>query len=198
VQATVLAPRQERSDQPTPRKAVAIGRLPTFCNSMAKTCDPAHGGSAVKPWSGSTEAGDGILLSDHMDSDDPAMFRHACAMGLEGDRLEAARPALPVGPMPGLDQGQKPERAPRHVSWNDGSRQPTMSARTTPTPADLMRRSEHPKCAKRPCRCRSAKRPHYASSSSSALASFKSSVSKPSVNQPYTGARRSWACCRLP
>jgi hypothetical protein len=36
------------------------------------------------------------------------------------------------------------------------------------------------------------------SSSSNALACFKSSVSKPSVNQPYTGARRSCACCRLP
>jgi hypothetical protein len=38
---------------------------------------------------------------------------------------------------------------------------------------------------------------HRASSLSRVLASFRSSVSKPSVNQPYTGARRSWACCRL-
>src|SRR5271155_4825793 len=36
--------------------------------------------------------------------------------------------------------------------------------------------------------------PHDASSSSNALASFKSSVSKPSVNQPYagTGGCRPW------
>jgi hypothetical protein len=36
------------------------------------------------------------------------------------------------------------------------------------------------------------------SSSSKVLACFKSSVSKPSVNQPYTGASSSRACCGLP
>jgi hypothetical protein len=36
------------------------------------------------------------------------------------------------------------------------------------------------------------------SSSSKTLASFKSRVSKPSVNQPYSGARRSRASSRLP
>jgi hypothetical protein len=40
--------------------------------------------------------------------------------------------------------------------------------------------------------------PHDANSPSNALASFKSSVSKPSVNQPYTGARSSRASSRLP
>src|SRR5215510_1463731 len=38
----------------------------------------------------------------------------------------------------------------------------------------------------------------YANSSNNALASFKSAVSKPSVNQLYTGASRSWASWRLP
>jgi bifunctional non-homologous end joining protein LigD len=31
-----------------------------------------------------SEAGHGIRLSQHLDSDGPAMFRAACAMGLEG------------------------------------------------------------------------------------------------------------------
>jgi hypothetical protein len=39
---------------------------------------------------------------------------------------------------------------------------------------------------------------YAANSSNSALASFRSRVSKPSVNQPYTGASRSRACCDLP
>jgi bifunctional non-homologous end joining protein LigD len=30
------------------------------------------------------KACDGIRLSEHLDGDGPAMFRHACAMGLEG------------------------------------------------------------------------------------------------------------------
>jgi hypothetical protein len=34
--------------------------------------------------------------------------------------------------------------------------------------------------------------------SSNALASFRSRVSSPSVNQPWMGASRSRACCRLP
>jgi hypothetical protein len=38
----------------------------------------------------------------------------------------------------------------------------------------------------------------YTNASSNALASFKSAVSKPSVNQWYTGARRSWASWRFP
>src|SRR5262249_6818434 len=38
----------------------------------------------------------------------------------------------------------------------------------------------------------------HANSSSNALASCKSAVSKPSVNQLYTGASRSWASWRLP
>ena len=40
--------------------------------------------------------------------------------------------------------------------------------------------------------------PHDASASSSSLASFRSSVSKPSVNHPETGARRASASSRLP
>jgi len=31
-----------------------------------------------------SEVGHGIRLSEHLDGDGPAMFRHACAMGLEG------------------------------------------------------------------------------------------------------------------
>src|SRR5215468_6275694 len=38
----------------------------------------------------------------------------------------------------------------------------------------------------------------HANSSNNALASLRSAVSKPSVNQPYTGASRSWASWRLP
>src|SRR5215831_8750363 len=38
----------------------------------------------------------------------------------------------------------------------------------------------------------------HANSSNNAFASFKSAVSNPSVNQWYTGARRSWASWRLP
>jgi bifunctional non-homologous end joining protein LigD len=30
------------------------------------------------------KASNGIRLSEHLDVDGPAMFRHACAMGLEG------------------------------------------------------------------------------------------------------------------
>ena len=40
--------------------------------------------------------------------------------------------------------------------------------------------------------------PAHVSSSSSAFASFRLAVSKPSVNHAYTGARRSWASARLP
>src|SRR5262249_55551235 len=39
---------------------------------------------------------------------------------------------------------------------------------------------------------------HSSNASKSAFASFKSAVSKPSVNQLYTGASRSWASWRLP
>src|SRR5262249_51905561 len=39
---------------------------------------------------------------------------------------------------------------------------------------------------------------HTASCSSSAFASFRSRVSNPSVNHPYTGASNSRACCGLP
>jgi hypothetical protein len=45
---------------------------------------------------------------------------------------------------------------------------------------------------------RDDKHPHRASSSSRAFACFKSTVSKPSVNQLYTGARSSWALSRFP
>src|SRR2546422_6945109 len=38
----------------------------------------------------------------------------------------------------------------------------------------------------------------HANASNNALASLRSAVSKPSVNQWYTGARRSWASWRLP
>src|SRR5215475_4677389 len=38
----------------------------------------------------------------------------------------------------------------------------------------------------------------HANSSNNALASFKSAVSNPSVNQSYTGASRSYASWRLP
>ena len=40
--------------------------------------------------------------------------------------------------------------------------------------------------------------PHAANSSNNAFASFRSRVSKPSANQPYTGANSSRACCPLP
>src|SRR6516164_5651690 len=46
--------------------------------------------------------------------------------------------------------------------------------------------------------CLGSEHPQFASASSSTFASFRSRVSKPSVNQPYTGASSSRACCDLP
>src|SRR6266436_2572489 len=56
-------------------------------------------------------ASHGIRLCKHTDGDGPEIFRHACAMGLEGHRLKAARCALPLRALLVLDQGQEPERA---------------------------------------------------------------------------------------
>ena len=54
----------------------------------------------------------GIRLSEHLDGEDgPAMFHHACAIGLEGIVSQTARCALPLRALPALDQGQEPERA---------------------------------------------------------------------------------------
>jgi bifunctional non-homologous end joining protein LigD len=54
-------------------------------------------------------ARDGIRLSEHLVmTDGNTIFRHACAMGLEGI---VAKQALSLGPLAGLDQGQEPGRA---------------------------------------------------------------------------------------
>jgi bifunctional non-homologous end joining protein LigD len=56
-------------------------------------------------------AGHGVQLSDHIEGNDgEAMFRHACAMGLEG--IVAKRRDRPYrsGAFAGLDQGEEPGR----------------------------------------------------------------------------------------
>jgi hypothetical protein len=50
----------------------------------------------------------GIVFNEHTDEDGPTVFRHACRFGFEGNRVKAVDCALPVGPVPGLDQGQEP------------------------------------------------------------------------------------------
>ena len=57
-------------------------------------------------------AGPVLIFSEHMDAaDGERMFRHACALGLEGivsKRLEA----LQLGTLPPLAEGQKSELRP--------------------------------------------------------------------------------------
>jgi bifunctional non-homologous end joining protein LigD len=53
------------------------------------------------------KAADGIRLSEHIDNaDGEAVFRHACAMGLEGI-VAKRRSAASIGSLTGLDQGQE-------------------------------------------------------------------------------------------
>ena len=54
-----------------------------------------------------------LIFSEHMDAaDGERMFRHACALGLEGHRVEAPRQALQLGTLPPLEEGQKSELRP--------------------------------------------------------------------------------------
>jgi bifunctional non-homologous end joining protein LigD len=50
----------------------------------------------------------GVVFNEHVTIPGALLFRHACQMGLEGHRVEAAERALSVRPVAGLDQGQEP------------------------------------------------------------------------------------------
>jgi hypothetical protein len=51
----------------------------------------------------------GVRLNEHLEHPEgEVVFRHACKMGLEGDRVQTARLALQVGPLAGLAQVQEP------------------------------------------------------------------------------------------
>jgi ATP dependent DNA ligase domain len=52
----------------------------------------------------------GLRLNEHLAHDGESVFRHACKMGLRGYRVEAARLALPLGPVEGLAEIQEPAR----------------------------------------------------------------------------------------
>ncbi|MGZ3293813.1 MAG: hypothetical protein ACXU9D_11140 [Xanthobacteraceae bacterium] len=54
------------------------------------------------------EADPGLKLNKHLTEPGDTVFRHACAMGLEGHRLEARRLALSVGTIAALAQEQEP------------------------------------------------------------------------------------------
>jgi hypothetical protein len=49
-----------------------------------------------------------IVYNEHTDEDGATVFRHACKLGFEGHRVEAAGGALPIRAVSGLDQGQEP------------------------------------------------------------------------------------------
>jgi bifunctional non-homologous end joining protein LigD len=50
-----------------------------------------------------SKAGAGVRFCEHFDFDDGAtVFQHACAMGLEGHRVQAQRLALPLRAHQGL------------------------------------------------------------------------------------------------
>jgi hypothetical protein len=49
-------------------------------------------------------------LSEHLDGDAAAMYRHACAMGRR-DREQAPRCTLQVRPLAALDQGEESEQS---------------------------------------------------------------------------------------
>jgi hypothetical protein len=50
----------------------------------------------------------GVRLNEHLEHPEGAVvFSHACKMGLEGDRFEAAGITLPIGPIAGQAQVQK-------------------------------------------------------------------------------------------
>ena len=55
------------------------------------------------------KAGPALRFSEHMaGADGEAMFRHACAHGARGHRLEARHEPLQVGLVPDLGEGQEP------------------------------------------------------------------------------------------
>ena len=56
----------------------------------------------------------GVRLNEHLEHPEgEVVFRHACKMGLEGDRVQTARLALQVGPLAGLAQVQEPSSTGR-------------------------------------------------------------------------------------
>jgi len=57
----------------------------TFSNSTARTCGGAHGKSARQRLTGLLrKARPGVRLSEHLNGDGETIFRHACALGVEG------------------------------------------------------------------------------------------------------------------
>jgi bifunctional non-homologous end joining protein LigD len=50
----------------------------------------------------------GIRFNDHIESDGPTVFGHACKMGLERHRVEAQGLALPLGALAALAQDEEP------------------------------------------------------------------------------------------
>ena len=54
--------------------------------------------------------GDGIRFTEHLNGDGAIIFAHPCKLALEGTRLEAAGPAVPIGPVPGVGENQEPRR----------------------------------------------------------------------------------------
>jgi hypothetical protein len=50
-----------------------------------------------------------LRFSEHLEGDGEAIFRHACALGLEGNPLETAGCALPVRSQPNVAEDQEPE-----------------------------------------------------------------------------------------
>ena len=60
------------------------------------------------------KAGPALRFSEHMEgADGEAMFRHACAMNLEGIVLEARRLPLQVGLVRDLGESEEPGTRPR-------------------------------------------------------------------------------------
>jgi ATP-dependent DNA ligase len=55
----------------------------------------------------------GLRLNEHLTHPGDVVFRHACKLGLEGIRVEAARLTLPQRPLERLAQVQEPRRACR-------------------------------------------------------------------------------------
>ena len=63
----------------------------------------------------------GVRLNEHLEHPDGiAVFEHACQMGLRGDRVQAARFALPFRPLTGLAEVQEPRGAGRKAGSGGG------------------------------------------------------------------------------
>jgi len=56
-----------------------------------------------------------IVPNEHYEEDGAIVYREACRLGCEGDRLKAARFAVSLGAIRALGEGQKPESASRET-----------------------------------------------------------------------------------